>query len=382
VRSQNYLLSPTLMASGSTRCSEASGHSLAAPNRTATGNLHAGNDRRGAAREGTLDAIRWGILGTGRIAATFAAALEALPDAELAAVGSRSAEAAAAFSERFGAPRHHTSYAALAGDPDVDVVYIATPHTCHYANARLCLEAGKAVLCEKPFTLNAAQARDLVRLARERQLFLMEAMWTRFLPAMTEVGRLIADGTIGEIRFLTADFGFHKEFDPRHRLFDPALGGGALLDVGVYLASLASMLFGPPTQMQSLAHIGASGVDEQAALLFGYEGGRFSQLTAAITATTPQEATIVGSAGSIRLHAPWWRVTSFTLAVDGRPPEIIDAPFLGNGYTHEALEAMRCLRAGETESPLLPLDETVAVIETLDRVRADWGLRYPDEVEI
>lgn len=303
-----------------------------------------------------------------------------MPDAELTAVGSRSADAAAAFASLHGASRPHGSYAALANDPDVDIVYVATPHACHYANARLCLEAGKAVLCEKPFTLNAAQARDLVRLARERQLFLMEAMWTRFLPAMTEARRIIADGTIGEVRFLTADFGFHKAFDPRHRLFDPALGGGALLDVGIYLASLASMLFGPPTQIQSLAHIGASGVDEQAALLFGYEGGRFAQLTAAITANTPQEATIVGSAGSIRLHAPWWRVTGFTLTADGRPPEIIDSPFLGNGYTHEAIEAMRCLRVGAIESPLLPLDETVAVIETLDRVRADWGLRYPDEM--
>ncbi len=305
-----------------------------------------------------------------------------MPDAELAAVGSRTAEAAAEFAQRFGAARYHSSYAGLANDPDVDVIYIATPHARHYANVRLCLEAGKAVLCEKPFTLNGAQARDLVQLARERRLFLMEAMWTRFLPAMTEVRRIIADGAIGEVRFLTADFGFYKAFDPQHRLFDPAMGGGALLDVGVYLASLASMLFGPPAQMQTMAHIGPSGVDEQAALLLGYEGGRFAQLTAAITADTPQEATIVGSAGSIRLHAPWWRVTGLTLTANGRQPEIIDAPYLGNGYTHEAMEVMRCLRAGEIESPLLPLDETVAVIETLDRVRADWGLRYPDELEI
>jgi predicted dehydrogenase len=304
-----------------------------------------------------------------------------LPDAELAAVGSRSAEAAAGFAQRCGAARYHASYAGLAADPDVDVIYVATPHSCHYANSRLCLEAGKAVLCEKPFTLNGAQARDLVRLAREQRLLLMEAMWTRFLPAVTEARRLIADGTIGELRFLTADFGFRKEFDPQHRLFDPAMGGGALLDVGVYLASLASMLFGPPAQIQSLAHIGPSGVDEQAALLFGYEGGRFAQLAAAITSDTPQEATIVGSAGSIRLHAPWWKVVNLTLTADGRQPEIIDAPYLGNGYTHEAMEAMRCLRAGAIESPLLPLDETIAVIETLDRVRADWGLCYPDELE-
>jgi predicted dehydrogenase len=323
--------------------------------------------------------IRWGILGTGSIATLFATGLQALEDAELAAVGSRSAEAAAAFGARFGAARHHASYADLAADPDVDIVYIATPHPLHHANTHLCLEAGKAVLCEKPFTLNAAQARDLVNLARERQLFLMEAMWTRFLPALTEVRRLINEGEIGDLRFLTVDFGFHKEFDPRHRLFDRQLGGGALLDVGVYLASLASMLFGPPAQIRSLAQIGPTGVDEQMALLFGYDGGRFAQLTASITTATPQEATIVGAAGSITLHPLWWKASRLTLATNGREPQIIDAPFQGNGYCHEAAEAMRCLRAGALESPVMPLDETVAVIETLDRVRAEWGLRYPQE---
>lgn len=326
-----------------------------------------------------MNAIRWGILGTGRIAATFAAALEVLPDAELAAVGSRTADAAADFGRLFGAARVHPTYASLAQDPDVDIVYIATPHAYHYANARLCLEAGKAVLCEKPLTLNAAQACELARVARERRLFLMEAMWTRFLPALTEVRRVIAEGRIGETRMLLADFGFHKAFDPRHRLFDPTLGGGALMDIGVYLVSLASMLFGPPTRIQSLAHLGVSGVDEQSALLLGYEGGQFAQLTSAITATSPQEATIVGSEGWLRLQAPWWRAEGFTIAVNGGEPEFVAAPYLGNGYTHEAMEAMRCLRAGEIESPLMPLDETVGVIETLDRVRDAWGLRFPGE---
>ena len=275
--------------------------------------------------------------------------------------------------------RQHGSYEALATDPDVDVVYVATPHALHHTNARLCLEAGKAVLCEKPFTLNATQARDLVELARERQLFLMEAMWTRFLPALIEVRRLVDKGAIGEVQFLTADFGFRKDFDPSHRLFDPALGGGALLDVGVYLVSLASLFLGRPTQIRSLAQIGPSGVDERAALLFGYDGGRFAQLTAAITAATPQTATIVGATGSIALQPLWWRVSTFTLAPNGGQPETFETPYTGNGYCHEAAEAMRCLRAGALESPAMPLDETVAVMETLDRVRAEWGLRYPGE---
>lgn len=326
-----------------------------------------------------METIHWGILGTGRIAGDFATGLTSLPDAELAAVGSRSAAAGGAFAERFGAKRAHASYDDLVNDPDVDIVYVATPHPFHYANARLCLEAGKPVLCEKPFTLNAAQARDLVSLAREKRHFLMEAMWTRCLPALVEARRVVDAGTIGEMRLLTADFGFQKAFDPAHRLFDPALGGGALLDVGVYLVSLASVFLGPATDIRSLAHIGSSGVDEQAALILGYEGGQLAQLTAAITAATPQEATIVGTNGWIRLHPLWWRVSRLTIAVNGQEPETVDAPFTGNGYCHEAAEAMRCLRAGALESPLMPLDETVTILETMDRVRAEWGLRYPGE---
>jgi predicted dehydrogenase len=246
-------------------------------------------------REERLNTVRWGILGTGRIAGDFAAALSVLPGADLAAVGSRAPDAAAAFAGRVGATRAHGSYEALAADPDVEIVYIATPHALHHTNARLCLEHGKAVLCEKPFALNSDQARELVSLARERQLFLMEAMWTRFLPALIAAQRRIADGTIGEVRFLMADFGFNKPFDQGHRLFNITLGGGALLDVGVYLASLASLVFGPPASVASQARIGQSGVDEDCALLFGYDGGRFAQLTASIATTTPQEATIVGT---------------------------------------------------------------------------------------
>lgn len=302
------------------------------------------------------------------------------PGATLAAVGSRAPESAAAFAESFGVVRAHATYEDLAADPDVDIVYIATPHALHHANARLCLEYGKAVLCEKPFTLNAAQARDLIQVARERRLFLMEAMWTRCLPALAEVRRLSLEaGAIGQPRFLIADFGFHKPFDPNHRLFELAMGGGALLDVGVYLVSLASMLFGNPEEMASRAHIGQSGVDEDVALLLGYGEGRFAQLTASIATETPQEAIVFGSEGSIRLHALWWKANRLTLAVNGRTAETIEAPYLGNGYTHEAMEAMRCLREGRLESPLVPLDETAAIVETLDRARAAWGLRYPGE---
>lgn len=326
-----------------------------------------------------MEPIRWGILGTGRIAGLFATGLTALPDAELVAVGSRAAATAARFADEHGVPRRHPSYAALAADPEVDIVYVATPHPVHHAAVRLCLEAGKAVLCEKPFTVNAAQAADLIGLARARRLLLMEAMWTRFLPLMERFRGLVAAGAIGEPRLLTADFGFRHDGGPEHRLFDPALAGGALLDVGVYLVSLASMLFGPPERVTGFAHLGPTGVDEQAALVLGYPGGRLAQLTAAVRTATPQEVTLMGTDGSLRIHPLWWKPTRMTLTRPGLPDESFEIPFAGNGYNYEAAEAMRCLRAGETESPVMPLAETLAVLRTLDEARALWALRYPME---
>lgn len=323
--------------------------------------------------------IRWGILGTGSIAAQFARGLAELNDASLVAVGSRTADAAAAFAQTFGVARSHASYAALANDPDVDVIYIATPHSLHKENTLLCLEAGKAVLCEKPFAINAQEAAEMIVAARSRGLFLMEAMWTRFLPHMARLRELIAAGTIGELRMLQADFGFRASFDPQSRLFDLALGGGALLDVGIYPVSLASMLFGAPTRIASMASLGATGVDEQSAMLFGYADGQLAILSQATRTSTPHEALLLGTSGRIRVHSSWWRATTMTLSVVGKPDELIEVPAPGNGYNYEAAEVGRCLRAGLTESSTMPLDETLAIMRTLDAVRAQWGLRYPGE---
>jgi predicted dehydrogenase len=320
------------------------------------------------------------MLGTGSIADKFATGLRDTPDAVLAGVGSRSLDTAQAFAARFGTPKAYGSYQELAADPDIDIVYIATPHPMHRAAARLCLEAGKAVLCEKPFTLNAREAADLIGYARERGLFLMEAMWSRFLPAAQRFRRLIADGAIGEPRILHADFGFrHGTGDPAHRLFAPELGGGALLDVGVYVTSLASWIFGRPSSIASVGHLGPTGVDEQVALLFGYQGGAFAQLSAAVRTETPQAVTLMGTDGSLRIHPLWWKPTTLTLTRSGKDAETIELPFDGNGYNYEAAEAGRCLREGLLESPTIPLDETLAIMETLDAVRAQWGLVYPGE---
>lgn len=327
-----------------------------------------------------MNKTRWGILSTGNIAAQFAAGLAVLPDAELVAVGSRTADSANAFGDRFGVPRRHASYEALANDPDVDVIYIGTPHTLHQDNSLLCLRAGKPVLCEKPFAINGRQAEQVVGYARERGLFLMEAMWTRFLPHVERVRQIIAAGTIGEVRMVHASFCFRTRLDPAHRLFDPALGGGALLDVGVYPVSLASMLLGPPASITGVAHLGSTGVDEQFAVTHGYAGGQVALLSAAIRTSAPHEALILGTEGRIKLHDAWWKPSLLTLTTaDG--DETIEPEAVGNGYNYQAAEVMRCLREGRTESPIMPLDETLSIMRTLDDIRAQWGLRYPADDE-
>ncbi len=325
------------------------------------------------------DPIRWGILSTGKIAGKFAEGLSVLPDAELAAVGSRTADAAHAFADRFNISRRHASYEDLANDPEVDAIYVATPHSLHRENSLLCLDAGRAVLCEKPFAINRREAEEVVAAAREKGIFLMEAMWTRFLPIMGRVREWLADGAIGEARMVTADFGYRSDVNPEGRLFNPNLGGGALLDIGVYTVSFASMVFGgSPSQVSGLADIGETGVDEQAGVVLGYPRGQLAVLSCAVRTRTPHAAQIFGTDGSIRIHPPFWHATTATLTTGGSE-ETLKLPYKGNGYNCEAAEVMRCLREGKRESDTMPLDETLSVMETLDRIRAQWGLKYPME---
>jgi predicted dehydrogenase len=322
--------------------------------------------------------VRWGILGTGGIAGLFVQGLGVLPDARAVAVGSRTAASAEAFGERMGIPRRHGSYAELAADPEVDVVYVATPHSVHREATLLSLAAGKPVLCEKPFALNAAEAEEMIDAARQRDLFLMEGMWTRFHPAIVEVRRLLAEGRIGEVRLVTAHLGWRFAPDPAHRLYDPGLGGGALLDLGVYPVSFASMVLGPPVTVGALASPAETGVDAQTGVLLGYPDGALAVLYCTMQARTPGRAAILGSEGRIELR-DWHSPSGFTLHLDGAEPERFSFGRDGNGMEFEAAEVARCLRAGERESPAIPLAETLSVMGTLDRVRAAIGLRYPSE---
>lgn len=326
-----------------------------------------------------MDDIAWAVIGPGRIADTFCSDLRHVPGARLAAVVSRSAARAAAFAERFGGAQAYDSVDRMLAQAKIDVVYVATPHQAHAAAVRPCLQAGVAVLCEKPMTVYAAQTADLVALARRRGVFLMEAMWSRFVPA----GRLLRDlldaGVIGEPRALFADFGYRAEHDPSSRLFDPHTAGGALLDVGIYPLALASQVFGAPEQAIGMAQIGSTGVDEQSSYLLRYPGGELAVLYGAVRTRTPCEAVIAGTDGQIRVAAPFYCAHTLTVEREGRVAERHHHPVQGAGYGYEAQAVMQALREGAIESPVMPLDESVAIARTMDQLRAQWGLRYPFE---
>jgi dihydrodiol dehydrogenase / D-xylose 1-dehydrogenase (NADP) len=321
--------------------------------------------------------IRWGIIGTGNIARSFATDLQLLDDTELVAVGSRTQKSAHEFGEKFSIPNRHASYAALAHDAKVDAVYISTPHPLHCENTLLCLNAGKHVLCEKPFAMHAGEAQLMINTARAKKLFLMEAMWTRFIPLVVKLRSMLAQNIIGEVRMLQADFCFRAPFNPVGRLFNPELGGGALLDIGVYPLNLASMIFGPPERMTGMAHMGKSGVDEQNAILMGYSDGRIATLYSSNRIDSPIEAVILGSKGSIRLHRFMHHPERMTLISAGNPDKTIHMPIDGYGYGYEAEEVMNCIRTGKTESSIMPLNETLTIVKTMDALREQWGLRYP-----
>jgi predicted dehydrogenase len=324
--------------------------------------------------------IRWGILATGRIAHAFVGGLQAIPDAEIAAVGSRTQAAAEEFGAKYNIPRRHASYEALARDPDVDIIYISTPHPMHAENMVLCLENGKHVICEKPFTINARQAEQAIQKAREKGLFLMDAMWTRFLPAHVRARQIVESGQIGDPWMIAADFGFRVPFDPKSRLFAPELGGGALLDVGVYVITFASSFFGMADRVTAQARRGATGVDEQTIMQLAYPGGQYAALSCAVRLRTPQEAVIAGTEGYLTLPSQWYKTQKLRLSLVDQPEQVIEVPFgVGNGYNFQAEEAMRCIRAGQTESRVMPLDETLANMRIMDAIRSQIGVKYPGE---
>jgi predicted dehydrogenase len=324
----------------------------------------------------TAQKVRWGVLATGGIAAQFAADLALVEGAELAAAGSRSQKSADAFAERFGFARAHGSYEALAADDEVDVVYVATPHAMHFDAALACIEGGKGVLVEKPITLDLTQAARLVAAARERGVFLMEAMWMRMNPAIRKITELVDEGAIGWISSIHADFGLHGPFPASHRLRDPKLGGGALLDLGVYPLNLVHLILGPPSQVRSWAHLTPEGVDENTGVLLGYENGAVAAVTCSINGESRNAASITGTEGRIDLPPGFFVPREFTLTRPGLAAETFQFDFEGSGYQFEAAEVQRCLRAGDLESPLMPHTTTLEMMTLMDTIRSEIGVTY------
>ncbi|CAN5576011.1 Gfo/Idh/MocA family oxidoreductase [soil metagenome] len=320
----------------------------------------------------TTGTWRWGIAGTGGIADSFTRDLALVPGAEVVAVGSRARATADAFAARHGIARAHGSYEALAADADVDVVYVASPHTSHLEHTLLFLGVGRHVLCEKPMGVSAAEVRRMVDAAHVADRFLLEAIWSRFLPAYAELRALLSQGVIGEPTLVDAEFGFVMPFDPTHRLFDPALGGGATLDLGIYPIQLGHLVLGTPDQVTAAGHLGASGVDEHVAAVLRHPGGGLTVAKASLTSSLRCTATISGTQGTIELPAFMHQPTSLVVRALGGE-RVVEAPITGVGLHHEALEVQRCLAAGERESPLLTHGESLAIAASLDAVRAAVG---------
>lgn len=324
--------------------------------------------------------IKWGIIGCGGIANAFATGLKALETGTLLAGASHTPGKAQAFAEKHGLERFYSTYEALAADPDVDAVYVATTHNFHYENVKLCLEHGKHVLCEKPFTINAAQAEELIALARKNNLFMMEAVWTRFLPAIRGMQELVAAGVIGEVLTVKADFCISGEFGAEHRLRNKALAGGALLDLGIYPITFADIVFDAwPSRIQSSAVIGDTGVDDRSAYLFDYEAGRRAILYSSFTTAGLIEGLVCGSKGCIRVPR-FLGATQFLVELPGQAVQCHDYPVPEpERFKFEIAHAMDCIAANKLESDILPLAKTLGVMRIMDTLRAQWGLKYEGE---
>jgi predicted dehydrogenase len=326
-----------------------------------------------------MNNYRWGILGPGKIANKFATALTLAGNATLAAVASRDEGRAREFAAAHNAARAYGNYSQLAEDPDIDAVYISSPHGYHAEHAILCLRKGKAVLCEKPLALNAREVQDMVDAARTHNAFLMEAMWSRFLPIMEKTLRLIGEGAIGSIRYVRADFGFAAPVNPDGRLYNLRLGGGALLDVGIYPLFLCLQLLGPPDSIRAVGHLASTGADETTHAILQYRDGRSAVISCSITCQTSITAEIAGTEGMILIPSPWYKNDRLTLRRTGQDPQLITVEPMVNGFEYQVREVARCLDQGLVESPAMPHSFSLTISRIMDAIRAQIGMRYPGE---
>jgi predicted dehydrogenase len=320
---------------------------------------------------------RWGLIGPGKIAHKFAQGLASVKRARLLAVASRSEDRAQEFAKQYKAPFFYQGYESIVRNPDVDIIYIATPHTFHFENALMCLGRGKPVLCEKPFTLTRKQLQILVDTAKNNKVFLMEAIWTRFLPTIQKIIEIRDSGEFGPIRAIYADFGFRAPVDFEGRLYNLKLGGGALLDIGIYPVFLSLLLLGKPSDIKSTAVIAKTGADESCSMIFSYDNGAIANLACTFTLDTPIEANIIFEKGRIRINRRWFAPSSLVITDSNEKSRELTFRYNGNGYHFEAEEAMKCLENGMIESPQLPLDFSLELMGLLDEIRRQCGIHYP-----
>ena len=325
--------------------------------------------------------INWGIIGCGGIANKFAEAIARTEGSVPYAAAARDKIRAADFAGKWGFTKSYGSYMELVNDDSVDIIYIATPHSYHYAHTKLCLEAGKHVLCEKPFTVNAEQLKVLLDLARERNLFLMEALWSKFLPGMAKVKELVAEGKIGEVVSLEADFGLNFPYDPEHRLFNPLLAGGALLDLGIYPLFLSLHLFGKPEVIKSHSLLDNNGIDLTTSIITQTSSGAICNLSTTMRANMLIKAKIIGTGGKIEFDNWWFTPVNFTLSIEGKEEREMQFPPLVNGYEYEIMESVQCLQEGKIESSIMPHEFSMLLMETMDEIRKISGITYPEEIE-
>jgi len=323
--------------------------------------------------------FNWGIIGPGRIANQFAKGLQVIDDAAMYAIASTNLERAEAFANQYGGAKTYNSYEAMLNDPQVDGVYIATPHRYHFENIMQCLKAGKPVLCEKPLTVNANEARELIKTSHENKVFLMEALWSRFLPIYTVVRQWLDDKAIGDISLMVGTFGFNAPKDADDRWQNPELAGGTLLDMGIYPIAISQWVMGiQPKSFVAMAHIGDTNVDELTTVLLKYENDVIAQFHSSFLSNHVNDFLIYGNKGYIRIHPAFWATTKASLIVNDQELTV-SRPLRAGGFEYQTEEAMRCIRAGLLESPGMTHADTLANMELMDGIRAEIGLKYPFE---
>jgi dihydrodiol dehydrogenase / D-xylose 1-dehydrogenase (NADP) len=324
----------------------------------------------------------WGIIGCGNIAHQFATSLAIMPDVKLLGVASRSEEKARHFAHQYQSDHWFGAYTDLVKMPELDAVYIATTHNYHFENSMLCIDHGKGVLCEKPLTVNAREAEKLTQYAHSKKVFLMEAFWTRFLPSTRKLTELLDRKVIGDVKMIKADFGYNFPFDPESRVYNPVLAGGALLDVGIYPINLAQYVYkSDPEEIVSSSILSSTGIDEQSAYLFKYEGSRMALLYSAVNVETRNDAWIYGSEGII--HMPkFYAASKIHISKSTGEKETLDLPYESTGYSYEAAEVIQCMRSGKLESDIMPHRDSLKILKIMDKMRQSWGLDYPADKKL